>query len=209
MYPDYKTPTYDDAYFYEWDLQQKVERNKARLVERMIRDDGYLVDSLSHLVNTGGVNDNYNDCHRNNNNSSSSNSSCKMGKSSRTSPITTTTTTTTSSMGGHNNTQGLSNCGCNCNCCEMRCNCQADLFPADQNPKKPVAVKIQTNVTLDNLSRQDMISWLNAELEADFTKIEELCTGTAYCQFMDMLFPGTDYLIKSFCKDFSQISLPW
>lgn len=48
-----------------------------------------------------------------------------------------------------------------------------------------------TNVTTDNLSRHDMLSWVNDCLQAQFTKIEELCTGAAYCQFMDMLFPGS------------------
>ncbi|KAK7595229.1 hypothetical protein V9T40_001662 [Parthenolecanium corni] len=48
-----------------------------------------------------------------------------------------------------------------------------------------------TNVTADNLSRHDMLSWVNSTLMSNFTKIEELCTGAAYCQFMDMLFPGS------------------
>ncbi|XP_037913124.1 microtubule-associated protein RP/EB family member 1 isoform X4 [Hermetia illucens] len=48
-----------------------------------------------------------------------------------------------------------------------------------------------TNVTSDNLSRHDMLSWVNDCLQAQFGKIEELCTGAAYCQFMDMLFPGS------------------
>lgn len=69
-----------------------------------------------------------------------------------------------------------------------------------------------TNVTTDNLSRHDMLSWVNDCLVAQFTKIEELCTGeycgklkrgmffanplfsvlgAAYCQYMDMLFPGS------------------
>lgn len=47
-----------------------------------------------------------------------------------------------------------------------------------------------TNVTTENLSRHDMLSWVNNSLQSNFTKIEELCTGAAYCQFMDMLFPG-------------------
>lgn len=51
-----------------------------------------------------------------------------------------------------------------------------------------------TNVTLDNLSRHDMLAWVNDTLTANFTKIEELCSGAAYCQFMDMLFPSK-YLI--------------
>lgn len=48
-----------------------------------------------------------------------------------------------------------------------------------------------TNVTTDNLSRHDMLSWVNDCLRSSFTKIEELCTGAAYCQYMDMLFPGS------------------
>ncbi|XP_066249048.1 microtubule-associated protein RP/EB family member 1 isoform X3 [Euwallacea similis] len=48
-----------------------------------------------------------------------------------------------------------------------------------------------TNVTTENLSRHDMLAWLNECLQSSFGKIEELCTGAAYCQFMDMLFPGS------------------
>ncbi|XP_026279234.1 microtubule-associated protein RP/EB family member 1 isoform X4 [Frankliniella occidentalis] len=48
-----------------------------------------------------------------------------------------------------------------------------------------------TNVTSENLSRHDMLAWVNDCLSSSFSKIEELCTGAAYCQFMDMLFPGS------------------
>lgn len=48
-----------------------------------------------------------------------------------------------------------------------------------------------TNVTSENLSRHDMLAWVNDCLHSNFAKIEELCTGAAYCQFMDMLFPGS------------------
>lgn len=34
-----------------------------------------------------------------------------------------------------------------------------------------------TNVTTDNLSRHDMLSWVNDCLRSQFNKIEELCTG--------------------------------
>lgn len=34
-----------------------------------------------------------------------------------------------------------------------------------------------TNVTSDNLSRHDMLLWVNDCLNAQFNKIEELCTG--------------------------------
>lgn len=48
-----------------------------------------------------------------------------------------------------------------------------------------------TSVTTDNLSRHDMLAWVNQTLETRFSKIEEMCSGAAYCQFMDMLFPGS------------------
>ncbi|XP_053972895.1 microtubule-associated protein RP/EB family member 1 isoform X3 [Hylaeus anthracinus] len=48
-----------------------------------------------------------------------------------------------------------------------------------------------TNVTTENLSRHDMLAWVNDCLQSSFNKIEELCTGAVYCQFMDMLFPGS------------------
>ena len=47
-----------------------------------------------------------------------------------------------------------------------------------------------TSVTTENLSRHDMLAWVNDCLMSNLTKIEEMCTGAAYCQFMDMLFPG-------------------
>lgn len=48
-----------------------------------------------------------------------------------------------------------------------------------------------TNVTSENSSRHEMLNWVNVCLQANLGKIEELCTGAAYCQFMDMLFPGS------------------
>ncbi|KAL3309138.1 Microtubule-associated protein RP/EB member 2 [Cichlidogyrus casuarinus] len=48
-----------------------------------------------------------------------------------------------------------------------------------------------TNQTTDHLSRNDIIAWVNGCLDANYGKVEELCTGSAYCQLVDMLFPGT------------------
>ena len=48
-----------------------------------------------------------------------------------------------------------------------------------------------TSVTTDNLSRHEMLAWVNDCLMTKYVKIEELCSGAAYCQFMDMLFPST------------------
>lgn len=55
-----------------------------------------------------------------------------------------------------------------------------------------------TSVTSDNLSRHDLLAWINDTLKTNLVKVEELCTGSAYCQFMDMLFPGNISLRK--CK---------
>jgi len=48
-----------------------------------------------------------------------------------------------------------------------------------------------TSVTTDNLSRNDILQWINSALETNYGKIEDLCTGAAYCQFMEMMFPGS------------------
>ncbi|XP_077345228.1 microtubule-associated protein RP/EB family member 3 isoform X2 [Lithobates pipiens] len=53
-----------------------------------------------------------------------------------------------------------------------------------------------TSVTSENLSRHDMLAWVNDSLQLSYTKIEQLCSGAAYCQFMDMLFPGCILLKK-------------
>lgn len=53
-----------------------------------------------------------------------------------------------------------------------------------------------TSMTIENLSRHDMLAWVNDSLQLTYTKIEQLCTGVAYCQFMDMLFPGCILLRK-------------
>ncbi|XP_059172590.1 microtubule-associated protein RP/EB family member 1-like isoform X1 [Physella acuta] len=53
-----------------------------------------------------------------------------------------------------------------------------------------------TNASENNLSRHDMIAWINDTLQTSYTKIEELCSGAAYCQFMDLLFPGSLSLKK-------------
>ncbi|XP_021422186.1 microtubule-associated protein RP/EB family member 1 isoform X2 [Oncorhynchus mykiss] len=60
-------------------------------------------------------------------------------------------------------------------------------------PTEPVKMAVNvysTSVCSDNLSRHDMLAWINESLQINLTKIELLCSGAAYCQFMDMLFPG-------------------
>ncbi|XP_077096137.1 microtubule-associated protein RP/EB family member 3a isoform X1 [Siphateles boraxobius] len=53
-----------------------------------------------------------------------------------------------------------------------------------------------TSVTIENLSRHDMLAWVNDSIQLTYTKIEQLSSGAAYCQFMDMLFPGCILLKK-------------
>ncbi|KAI1302360.1 Microtubule-associated protein RP/EB family member 3 [Halotydeus destructor] len=53
-----------------------------------------------------------------------------------------------------------------------------------------------TAATTDNMSRNDMVAWVNEYLQAHYKKIEELCSGVAYAQFMDLLYPGCIQLKK-------------
>ncbi|CAD7676664.1 unnamed protein product [Nyctereutes procyonoides] len=53
-----------------------------------------------------------------------------------------------------------------------------------------------TSVTSENRSRHDMLAWINESLRLNLTKLEQLCSGAAYCQFMDTLFPGCIALKK-------------
>ena len=41
-----------------------------------------------------------------------------------------------------------------------------------------------------SFGRHEMLAWVNDCLHSQMRKIEEMCSGAAYCQFMDMLFPG-------------------
>lgn len=36
-----------------------------------------------------------------------------------------------------------------------------------------------TSVSIDNLSRHDMLAWVNDSLHLTYTKIEQLCSGEA------------------------------
>lgn len=56
-----------------------------------------------------------------------------------------------------------------------------------------------TNVTSENLSRHDMLLWVNDCLNAQFAKIEELCTGNL-CNESPMLTGGITYELSIFNK---------
>lgn len=53
-----------------------------------------------------------------------------------------------------------------------------------------------TSITTHNMSRQELVQWVNDSLILNITKIEHLCTGAIYCQFMHMLFDNTMPLKK-------------
>uniref|UniRef100_A0A8C4EJN1 DNA (cytosine-5-)-methyltransferase n=1 Tax=Dicentrarchus labrax TaxID=13489 RepID=A0A8C4EJN1_DICLA len=45
-------------------------------------------------------------------------------------------------------------------------------------------------------NRYELLAWLNDTLQARFTKLEQVCSGAAYCQLIDWCFPGTLDLSK-------------
>ncbi|VDN23904.1 unnamed protein product [Gongylonema pulchrum] len=79
-----------------------------------------------------------------------------------------------------------------------------------------------TSATTDNLSRHEMLMWVNDCLQSNFAKIEDMHTGAAYCQrvfyggcrvivfllqFTDFLFPG--YIQLRRVKWNSRLELDW
>ncbi len=45
----------------------------------------------------------------------------------------------------------------------------------------PICVNVySTSGTSDNLSRHEMLNWVNECLQSQYSKIEELCTGNVY-----------------------------
>ena len=48
-----------------------------------------------------------------------------------------------------------------------------------------------TSANQEKLSRHDVVNWINDCLQMSTARIEDLCSGGAYCQLMDLLFPGS------------------
>lgn len=46
------------------------------------------------------------------------------------------------------------------------------------------------------VSKNELISWVNSTLSLHMTKVEQMASGAAYCQLMDILFPGSVPLSK-------------
>ena len=38
--------------------------------------------------------------------------------------------------------------------------------------------------------RSELVAWVNSFLETDYTRVEELQDGIAYCQIFDAIYPG-------------------
>ncbi|XP_046372395.2 microtubule-associated protein RP/EB family member 1-like isoform X1 [Haliotis rufescens] len=45
-----------------------------------------------------------------------------------------------------------------------------------------------TNTNVSNISRNDILDWVNNSLKVNYTKVEQLGTGAAYCQLMHMMW---------------------
>ncbi|XP_067633894.1 microtubule-associated protein RP/EB family member 2 [Eurosta solidaginis] len=58
--------------------------------------------------------------------------------------------------------------------------------PAMPDLKTPVAL---THCSSEKISRHEMLRWVNTTVQGEYTKIEQLCSGVAYCQMMELLFP--------------------
>ncbi|XP_070963679.1 DNA (cytosine-5)-methyltransferase 3A-like isoform X1 [Oncorhynchus clarkii lewisi] len=46
------------------------------------------------------------------------------------------------------------------------------------------------DATAEKCSRFEVLDWLNKILDIKFTRVEQICSGSCYCQLMDWLFPG-------------------
>ncbi|XP_054740257.1 microtubule-associated protein RP/EB family member 2 isoform X2 [Anastrepha obliqua] len=59
--------------------------------------------------------------------------------------------------------------------------------------KAPVAL---THSSTDKMSRHEILRWVNTTVNGEYKKIEDLCSGVAYCQMMEMMFPHSVGLKK-------------
>ena len=54
-----------------------------------------------------------------------------------------------------------------------------------------------------------MLAWVNGSLQSQIGKIEEMGTGAAYCQLMDILFPGLKIFSSQVKNTQKLISWSW
>lgn len=70
----------------------------------------------------------------------------------------------------------------------------------------PVVNVYATAATTENLSRHEMLMWVNDCLQSNFAKIEEMYTGAAYCQVRMYAFKQKR-LIVGVCQKISKVVL--
>lgn len=56
-------------------------------------------------------------------------------------------------------------------------------------------ITCNANNTIE-LSRAELLGWVNTTLKMNLSKIEQLGAGSAYCQLLDMMYPGKVSLAK-------------
>ncbi|XP_059189546.1 uncharacterized protein LOC131971901 isoform X2 [Centropristis striata] len=64
---------------------------------------------------------------------------------------------------------------------------------------KEMELNVAANVVMGSCGRPnsyELLTWLNKTLQTGFTKMEQVCTGAAYCQLMHWLFPTSLDLSK-------------
>ncbi|KAI1731122.1 calponin homology (CH) domain-containing protein [Ditylenchus destructor] len=64
-----------------------------------------------------------------------------------------------------------------------------------------------TSASTDNMSRHEMLMWVNDCLQSEYAKIEQLHDGAGYCLFTEALFPGSIQLKR--VKWNSRLELDW
>ncbi|XP_046895362.1 microtubule-associated protein RP/EB family member 3-like [Hypomesus transpacificus] len=71
-----------------------------------------------------------------------------------------------------------------------RMNAVTAVFHGKQNTDWEMAVNCQLKPGAKH-NRYELLAWLNASLHTRFTKVEQTCSGAAFCQMMDWLFPDS------------------
>ncbi len=52
-----------------------------------------------------------------------------------------------------------------------------------------------------NLGRHELLSWVNTTVQSDYSKIENLSDGIAYCQLIDAYYGNSIDIMKLKCKN--------
>lgn len=52
-----------------------------------------------------------------------------------------------------------------------------------------------------NMGRHELLSWVNTTVQSDYSKIENLSDGIAYCQIIDAFYANSIDILKLKCID--------